>query len=410
MSILSYLKPVQRLPTPSEAGLPDSVTADVNQIVEKVLSDGEKGTEARRKPKRKYTTSFSPKDRAVIGKYAAENGNAAAVKKFKTTHDVGESTVRLFKKKYCEEVQRHRIPGTEFKELTSLPERKRGRKVMLGEQLDGKVQAYIKALRGAGTPIGSNIVMAAAEGIVRAYDRTLLVDHGGTIAMTKTWALSLLGRMGYVKRKSTTKATLGMSDAQFEGVKARYLKQISKMVVLREIPESLIINLDQTGIKLVPNGDWTMAQQGSRRIEVVGIGEKRQITATFAAAMDGTFLPMQVLYQGKTTRCHPKYAFPDGFDIFHTPNHWANEETCIRFFEKIIFPYINKIRTALNAPSQKAMVIMDNFSGQTTPPVLEKLEEENIILVMVPPGTTDRLQPLDVSTNKSAKDFLREKF
>ena len=34
MSILSYLKPVQRLPTPSEAGLPDSVTADVNQIVE----------------------------------------------------------------------------------------------------------------------------------------------------------------------------------------------------------------------------------------------------------------------------------------------------------------------------------------------------------------------------------------
>ena len=226
MSILSYLKPVQRLPTPSEAGLPDSVTADVNQIVEKVLSDGEKGTEARRKPKRKYTTSFSPEDRAVIGKYAAENGNAAAIKKFKTTHDVGESTVRLFKKKYCEEVQRHRIPGTEFKEVTSLPERKRGRKVMLGEQLDGKVQAYIEALRGAGTPIGSNIVMAAAEGIVRAYDRTLLVDHGGTIAMTKTWALSLLGRMGYVKRKATTKATLGMSDAQFEGVKARYLKQI----------------------------------------------------------------------------------------------------------------------------------------------------------------------------------------
>lgn len=86
-----------------------------------------------------------------------------------------------------------------------------------------------------------------------------------------------------MKRKATTKA---MSDAQFEGVKARYLKQISKMVVLREIPESLIINLDQTGIKLVPNGDWTMAQQGSRRIEVVGIGDKRQITATFAAAMD----------------------------------------------------------------------------------------------------------------------------
>ena len=32
------------------------------------------------------------------------------------------------------------------------------------------------------------------------------------------------------------------------------------------------------------------------------------------------------------------------------------------------------------------------------------------MLVMVPGNTTDRLQPLDVSVNKPAKDFLREKF
>ena len=62
------------------------------------------------------------------------------------------------------------------------------------------------------------------------------------------------------------------------------------MVVLREIPESLIINLDQTGIKLVPNGDWTMAQQGSRRIEVVGIGDKRQITATYICSCYGWYI------------------------------------------------------------------------------------------------------------------------
>ena len=83
------------------------------------------------------------------------------------------------------------------------------------------------------------------------------------------------------------------------------------MVQLRSIPDSLIINLDQTGIKLVPAGDWTMATEGSRRVEVIGLGDKRQITATFAASLDGKFLPMQILYQGKTDHSHPKYNFPD---------------------------------------------------------------------------------------------------
>ncbi len=58
------------------------------------------------------------------------------------------------------------------------------------------------------------------------------------------------------------------------------------------------------------------------------------------------------------------------------------------------------------SPLQKALVLMNNFSGQTTTKVLETVEEQGIVVVMVPAGTTDRLQPLDVSTNKSAKDFL----
>ncbi len=147
----------------------------------------------RRVKKRKYTTTFTPEDRAVIGKYASLNGNAAAVKKFKATHEIGESTVRLFKKRYLEEVKKRENPEDE---VTTLQKLKRGRKMILGEQLDSKVKNYIMALRRAGTPIGSSIVMAVGEGMVRAHDRTLLVQYGGHIQITKAWALSLLKRMG----------------------------------------------------------------------------------------------------------------------------------------------------------------------------------------------------------------------
>ena len=42
--------------------------------------------------------------------------------------------------------------------------------------------------------------------------------------------------------------------------------------------------------------------------------------------------------------------------------------------------------------------------------VLKKLEDNNILYIIVPNNCTDRLQPLDLSVNKPAKDFLRSKF
>ena len=48
--------------------------------------------------------------------------------------------------------------------------------------------------------------------------------------------------------------------------------------------------------------------------------------------------------------------------------------------------------------------------GQCTDRILSLLEENNIVYVTVPSNCTDRLQPLDVSLNKSAKDFMRSKF
>ena len=54
------------------------------------------------------------------------------------------------------------------------------------------MQAYIKVLRKAGTPMNVNIVLAAAEGVVTAVDKTLLEKNGGTIELKRPWAQSLM--------------------------------------------------------------------------------------------------------------------------------------------------------------------------------------------------------------------------
>lgn len=57
-----------------------------------------------------------------------------------------------------------------------------------------------------------------------------------------------------------------------------------------------------------------------------------------------------------------------------------------------------------------ALVIFDRFKGQCTQNILKLLDENNIRLAIVPANCTDRLQPLDVSVNKAAKEYLRRQF
>ena len=75
VSLRRYFKPTNKLPTADEAGLSANVVKEVNQVVTSALER----SEASAGKNRKYTTIFTPDDRAAIGKYAANDDNSTAV-------------------------------------------------------------------------------------------------------------------------------------------------------------------------------------------------------------------------------------------------------------------------------------------------------------------------------------------
>ena len=60
----------------------------------------------------------------------------------KLKHSVSESTVKSIRKVFREEVSKRR--RGEVESLSKLPEKKCGRTVLLGEDLDTKLQLYLK--------------------------------------------------------------------------------------------------------------------------------------------------------------------------------------------------------------------------------------------------------------------------
>ena len=127
--------------------------------------------------------------------------------------------------------------------------------------------------------------------------------------------------------------------------------------------------------------------------------------------MEGDFLPPQLIYAGKTPKCIPKVNFPADWDVTFTSNHWSNELVMMDYVNKILFPYITQKRQLLKLdPLHPALVIFDRFRGQCTDRFLSLLNANNVYILIVSANCTDRLQPLDISVNKAAKEFLRRQF
>ena len=401
------------LPDPQgslSAIVPSSRIEAVNTMVRPVIEEQIDDNCSKKSSRGKYEI-FSPDEKAKIGKRAAEHGVLSTIRHFSKIYPdcaLNESTVRGWKNKYKNELWRLKKSGEEVV-VRELVDRKHGRPLLLGNELDQQVQAYVHALHLNGGIVNTAIVIATGEGIIKDHDSNLLCENGGHIKLTKDWAKYLLQRMNFVKRSKTSTAKVSVEN--FDQLKAQFLFDIKSIVEIEEIPQYLIINWDQTAIKYVPVSSWTMDSEGSKRVQIIGADDKRQITAVFGVTLSGDFMYPQLIYQGTTSKCLPSVHFPPDWHVTFTENHWSNENTMEDYLDKILLPYIDRKRSENKLDkTHPALVIYDTFRGQCTQKILDKLETNSVHVTIVPANCTDRLQPLDLSVNKAAKEFLRKQF
>ncbi len=410
--MFKWLIKAPQVKRPAPPALPDpnaepteeaaAATAAVNKVIQEEIFN----PPAAKKQKRDYNV-HPPEFRAKVAKYALETNNCKAARHFSTKEKkLGESTVRKWVKQLKETMK---SDGIDYSDVKALEPGTKGRPTLLPKDIDSMTQSYLKKLRLAGGIVSGKIAIATANGLVRHHDRTLLRENGGPIHLTRTWAESLFTRMEFVKRKGTKAARKLPND--FPAIKEEYLRDIQEKVSKHKIPDELIINFDQTGVSIVPVDDWTMEEKGSKDVGITGLGDKRQITMLLSYSLSLDMLPAQVIYKGTTKNCHADYPFPDDWNITHSKNHWSNSETMIEYFDKVLFPYISKVKKDLGLPEeQKSLIIFDLFKAHQKEEVINHLKNNHCRMKYVPASCTGDLQPLDASGNKKLKDSLEDDF
>ena len=86
-----------------------------------------------------------------------------------------------------------------------------------------------------------------------------------------------------------------------------------------------------------------MEQRGVKRVEVLGQNDNFSLCGTIL----GDLFPLQIIYKRTTNLYLPKYAFPPGWHILHSPNYWSTKTTMLEYAEHIVFPYDENIQEML---------------------------------------------------------------
>ena len=256
----------------------------------------------------KYQKAVPETIKQEVGLYAKVYVTASAIKKFSSKYakyNFNRTTVNSWKAK-C------KVANPTFK--------KAGRPNLLDETLLKKVKDIAIGTRAAGGVINRKQILNIAKGVVGANNPNALKEFGGSLDLTDLWAREVLKQLKCSKREGTS-GKVDPSPQFLAEENFTFQRTISTAILEHDIPAPFIVNLDQTPLSYVSPGKYTFSFKGAKNVPIKEIDDKRQITATFAVSLTEKFLPIQLIYKGKTKRSLPKFKFPSTFTLSYTENH-----------------------------------------------------------------------------------------
>jgi hypothetical protein len=285
---------------------------------------------------------------------------------------------------------------------------------ILGRVLDNELADSVQKRMDLGLPIDCYILrMLIVDLLQRNNLLNLLKENDGSHSFGRTWGTRFWKRHNFVRRAVTTK--MREIPENFEELKATYINVLAQIINQHNVPPELVVGGDETAVLFVNRAKCTFANEGARRVRVIGVGsDKAQITVTIFINEAGDVLPVQMIFGGKTKKSLPdagRQPPPEGVHWHWTPSHWQDEASYIKTVEEIIIPYKNQVIAARGLPAdQKTVLKHDLHYSHKSAALLQLLRDNNIIPMFVPARCTDVMQECDTVVNAPFKRVLRQAF
>ncbi|XP_029719395.2 uncharacterized protein LOC115261629 [Aedes albopictus] len=173
----------------------------------------------------------------------------------------------------------------------------------------------------------------------------------------------------------------------------RFFELLTKLYDSYEYPPSRICNADKAGFSTVlTRSVKVLAKKGVRQVAGVSSGERgANTTGIMALSASGQFLAPMLIFPRQPMNEAFKVGAPPKTIFACNGNGWSTTSTCSTWFDH----FLAVARPTVDAP---VLLILDGHSSHTRNlNMIEKARQNHVKILSIPPHTSHKFQPLDVS-------------
>lgn len=162
-----------------------------------------------------------------------------------------------------------------------------------------------------------------------------------------------------------------------------------------------IFNMDETGVTTVQDPGKVVSTRGKKRVgSVVSWERGKIITVICCINAAGGYIPPMFIFPRKRMSPHLQKDGPPCALYSCSHNGWSNEDLFVTWLKH----FIHHSKASVE---NKVLLVLDNHGSHATLQSYDLCRDNGIIMLSIPPHTSHRLQPLDVSFYSPLKSVFR---
>jgi transposase-like protein len=260
-------------------------------------------------------------------------------------------------------------------------------------ELENELANWILECREQGLPITRNMATKKAKELAQTDKYQEKYPNISSFKFSNKWMDCFMNRYDLSNRRRTT-VSQHLPEDLLEKQQS-FLSFVLYRRIQYDYPLQFIGNMDETPVAFDLPNSYTLEKRGSNTINIKTTGHERStFTVVLGCMADGSKLPPVVIFKLKNI---PRETFPNGIFVRVNAKGWVNEDEMIWWVENVWS------RRTVDSSNPSSLLVLDSFRGHLVSSVKQKLHEKATNMAVIPGGLTSKLQPLDVSINKSFK-------